>query len=61
MELLFKQLGFNPADIKKQVDEAASNFQAVVDHFEGRFTQLEAKVDEVLKLLNQTNEGNKNV
>ncbi len=49
LELLFKQLGFNPADLKKQVDDAAANFTAVVNHFNARFDTIE-------HLLKQTNE-----
>lgn len=47
LDILFKQLGFNPADIKKQVDDAAGNFNKVINHFNERFD----KQDEILNQL----------
>lgn len=55
-DLLFKQLGFNPADIKKQVDDAAANFTAVIEHFDKRLDGILDKQNEILSLLQQNKE-----
>lgn len=51
LDLLFKQLGFNPADLKKQVDDAALKFNQVIDHFNNRLQKLEDQNYAILKLL----------
>lgn len=53
-DLLFKQLGFNPADLKKQVDDAAANFNKVIDHFNSRFDIIEKQNKKIIDLLKGT-------
>lgn len=50
-DLLFKQLGFNPADLKKQVDDAAKNFNAVINHFNARLDTIEENQTQITQLL----------
>lgn len=40
-EQLLKSMGFDPAKIKSQVDEAGKNFEKVVTHFNMRFDRIE--------------------
>lgn len=51
LDLLLKQLGFNAADLKKQVDDAGTNFQNMIDHFNGRFDRLEKQNGILIELL----------
>lgn len=51
LDLLLKQFGFNPADLKKQVEDAAQNFNKVVQYFQSRFDNTDAKIDRLEKLI----------
>lgn len=55
-DALFKQLGFNPADLKKQVDDAAANFSKVISHFDARLDIIESQNKEIILLLNPKKE-----
>lgn len=50
LELLFKQLGFNPADLKKQVDNATEQFTAVINHFNSRMDYIQKQNSLLIKL-----------
>lgn len=51
LELLFKQMGFNPADLKKQMDGAVEQFNIVIAHFNERLDAIEKTQHEILTLL----------
>lgn len=51
LEKLLKQMGFDPIELKKQVDNAAKNFSDVVEHFDTRLDGITATQTEILKLL----------
>lgn len=51
LDILFKQLGFNPADLKKQVADAADNLNKVITHFNNRIDRLEEQNRQIIILL----------
>lgn len=51
LDILFKQLGFNPADLKKQVDDAGANFTKVINHFNSRIDIIELQNKKIIALL----------
>lgn len=42
MEMLMKSFGFNPDELKAQVQSASENFKAVVTHFNTRMDKIES-------------------
>lgn len=48
---MLKAAGFDPADIKKQVDDAADNFNKVIEHFDARLDFVQKQNDEIISLL----------
>ncbi len=51
-DIILKQLGLNPAEIKKQVDEAPAKFNALIEHFNARLDTIEKKQDAILLHIN---------
>lgn len=51
IELLLKQMGFNAADVKKQVETAMHQAQQTIAHFDRRLCDIERKQDRILILL----------
>ncbi len=57
IELLMSKMGFNPDQIKKDVEAAQENARAVIKHFNTRMDIMEQKLDLLLKEKNgKTNE-----
>lgn len=55
-EMMMEKMGFNPKELKKQVDDAAANFNQVIAHFNERLDRLEQTNDRMeimIKLLLQ--------
>lgn len=52
MEALLKMMGINPDEIKKQMAEASSKFNGVIDHFNNRMNTIESKIDSIINHLN---------
>lgn len=47
-DILFKQLGLNPADLKKQISDAGE----MIKHFDSRLATLEDKIDKLISRFN---------
>lgn len=50
--MAMKSFGLNPDDIKKQVQDAHDNFQAVCKHFDERLNAIEKTQQMILEKLN---------
>lgn len=50
-EMLFKSLGLNPAEIKKQVEDAPAKFNELIAHFDERLNTIEKNQQKILSLL----------
>lgn len=57
LELLLKQFGLEPATLKKQVDEAATNFNKVIAHFNKRLDDIQEQIESVTQIIEAQNVG----
>ncbi len=47
IDLILAKFGLSPESIKKQVDDAAANFEKVIRHFNTRLDSIERKIDAI--------------
>lgn len=48
MDLLLKQIGFDPKEIKAQFDNAGEQFKQVIAHFDTRMDKIEHQLNQIL-------------
>lgn len=58
LEAIFKQLGFNPAELKAQIENAGKKFNQVIGHFDTKLNRIDARLDAIQKHLGMVNSSN---